>query len=80
VVTIRKSDGRHLIQVTLAPALYFELKGHCRRIDTPVSVWVRELVRQAIAEAAPIDDPDRLDQISRDMPTTPLTPCPPTPS
>jgi hypothetical protein len=70
-MTIRKSDGRHLIQLTMAPALYFELRDHCQKLDTPITVWARNLIRRALADAAPIDDPDRLDQISQDMPKTP---------
>jgi hypothetical protein len=70
-MTIRKSDGRHLVQLTLTPTLYFELKEHCRRLDTPVTVWARSLIRRALEEATTIDDPDRLDRIAQDMPRLP---------
>jgi hypothetical protein len=49
-MTIRKSDGRHLIQLTLTPAFYFELKEHCHNLDIPVTVWVRDLIRRALAK------------------------------
>jgi hypothetical protein len=54
-MTIRKSDGRHLIQLTMAPALYFELRDHCQKLDTTITVWARNLIRRALADAATTD-------------------------
>jgi hypothetical protein len=57
-MTIRKSDGRHLVQLTLTPDLYLELKEHCRRLDTPITVWARNLIRNEMAKEAPPTPPD----------------------
>jgi len=47
-MSIRK-DGRCMIQLTMAPDLYQAVRDHCKRLDTPVTVWARELIRQALS-------------------------------
>lgn len=47
-MSIRK-DGRCMIQLTMTPDLYAAVREHCRGLDTPVTVWARELIRQALS-------------------------------
>jgi len=47
-MSIRK-NGRCMIQLTMAPDLYAAVREHCKRQDTPVTVWARELIRQALS-------------------------------
>jgi hypothetical protein len=51
-MSIRK-DGRCMIQLTMAPDLYEAVRDHCKRQDTPVTVWARELIRQALSTESP---------------------------
>lgn len=42
-----------MIQLTMAPDLYEAVRDHCKRQDTPVTVWTRELIRQALSTDSP---------------------------
>jgi len=52
MVTIRKSDGRHLIQLTLQPDLYEKIRQHCNNLDMPITVWARGLMRKAMEDTS----------------------------
>ena len=43
-----RSDGRRVISVTMQQELYDRLYAHCRNLDQPVSLFVRELLKQAL--------------------------------
>lgn len=47
-MTTRKDDGRKLIQITVRPDMYDQLKRHCHREEIPVTVWVRQLLRREL--------------------------------
>ena len=44
-MTTRKSDGRRLIQLTMKPELYEQIREHCARMDVPITVWARQLMK-----------------------------------
>ena len=46
----RRSDGRCLIQLTMRPELYQEIRDHCQRLDMPITVWAREIIRRELAQ------------------------------
>lgn len=48
-----KNDGRKLIQVTMRPELHDQVKERCDELDLPVTVWIRELIKQALARPEP---------------------------
>jgi hypothetical protein len=48
-MSTRKDDGRKLIQITVQPDLYEKIRKHCNSFDMPITVWVRGLMRDAIA-------------------------------
>ena len=50
-----RSDGRRVISVTMQPDLYDRLYAKCRQLDQPVTVFVRELLKQALP---PDSDPN----------------------
>ena len=51
-MSIRK-NGRCMIQLTMTPDLYEAVRDHCKRQDTPVTVWARELICQALSTDSP---------------------------
>ncbi len=48
-----RSDGRRVISATMQPELYDRLYAHCKELDIPVTVFVRE----AISKALPAEKP-----------------------
>ena len=48
-----RSDGRRVISVTMQPDLYDQLYAHCKELDIPITVVVRE----AISKALPTEKP-----------------------
>jgi hypothetical protein len=36
--------SRHFLQITMQPDLYNQVKEHCKALDKPVTVWVRDLI------------------------------------
>jgi hypothetical protein len=48
-MTIR-ADGRRLIQVTMKPDFYDQIKAHCDELDLPVSAWARLVFERAMRE------------------------------
>lgn len=51
-----RSDGRRVISATMQPELYDRLYAHCKELDIPVTVFVRE----AISRALPPEESDLL--------------------
>lgn len=47
-MSTRKDDGRKLIQLTMRPDLYNQIKDHCRSLDMPVTLWARELIKREL--------------------------------
>jgi len=43
-----RSDGRRVISATMQPKLYDRLYAHCRNLDTPITVFVREAIKAAL--------------------------------
>lgn len=53
-MTIRKTDGRRLLQISMQPDYYKLVQDHCRRLDVPMTVWARDLIRREIeTESSP---------------------------
>jgi hypothetical protein len=50
-MTLRK-DGRRLIQLTMKPDLYERIQAHCSAMDTPITVWARELIKRELERTA----------------------------
>jgi hypothetical protein len=46
-MTLRK-DGRRIVSVTMKPALYDQLNAHCKALDVPITVFVREAITAAL--------------------------------
>ena len=55
-MTIRK-DGRCMVQLTMEPDLYAAVREHCRKLDKPVTVWARDLMRQALPNGSTLPSP-----------------------
>ena len=43
-----RSDGRRVISATMQPELYDRVREHCRNLDIPITVFVREALKQAL--------------------------------
>jgi hypothetical protein len=43
-----RSDGRRVISATMQPELYDQLYAHCRQLDLPITVFVREAIKAAL--------------------------------
>jgi predicted DNA-binding protein len=43
-----RSDGRRVVSVTMQPELYARLYAICKRLDLPVTAWVREAIRERL--------------------------------
>jgi len=46
-----RSDGRRVISATMQPELYEQLRSRCKELDTPLTVFVREAIKAALAFA-----------------------------
>jgi hypothetical protein len=47
-MTNKKDTDRRLLQVSLKPDFYERIRQHCARIDLPMAIWVRELIKREI--------------------------------
>ena len=47
-MSTRKDDGRRIIQLTVNPDLYDQIRAHCSAIDMPITVWARTLIRNEL--------------------------------
>jgi hypothetical protein len=45
-----KNYSRKMIAVTATHSLYERCKQHCRSLDLPVTVWVRELIKRELEQ------------------------------
>jgi len=45
-MTQSRSDGRQLLSVTMQPELFHRIKSHCKHLDVPTAVWVRQLLKE----------------------------------
>ena len=43
-----RSDGRRVISATMQPDLYERLYAHCRQLDIPITVFMREAIKAAL--------------------------------
>jgi hypothetical protein len=50
-MTIRRSNGRKLIQLSVRPEFYELIRDHCQQLDMPVTVWARELIKRELERA-----------------------------
>ena len=48
-----RSDGRRVISATMHPDLYDQLYAHCTGLDIPITVFVREAIKEALLSAEP---------------------------
>ena len=49
-MTIRKANGRKLIQLSMKPEFYELVRQHCEQVDMPVTVWARELIKRELSQ------------------------------
>lgn len=49
-MTIRKSNGRKLVQLSMKPEFYELVRQRCEQLDMPVTVWARELIKRELSE------------------------------
>ncbi len=45
-------DNRRLLQVSVKPDFYEQIRAHCQRLDMPMSIWARELIKRELAKTA----------------------------
>ena len=50
LMTLR-SDGRRVLSATMQPDLYDRVYAHCKKMDIPITVFVREALKQALPPA-----------------------------
>ena len=43
-----RSDGRRVISATMQPELYDRLCAHCKELDIPITVFMREAIKAAL--------------------------------
>ena len=48
-----RTNGRRIISVTMQPHLHEELCATCRRLDVPLTVWVREAIKVQLESQKP---------------------------
>lgn len=51
-----RSDGRRVISATMQPELYDRLYAHCKEMDIPVTVFMRDAIKAALPPA-PVAEP-----------------------
>jgi hypothetical protein len=39
---------RRLLQISLKPDLYQQIKQHCAQLDIPMAIWARELIKREL--------------------------------
>jgi hypothetical protein len=44
------TEKRTHCTVTMPPEMYRQLQQHCKANDTPITTWVRNLIRQELAK------------------------------
>lgn len=48
-----RSDNRRIVSISMKPELHARLWDHCKELDQPVTVFVRELIKQALQPTPP---------------------------
>jgi hypothetical protein len=48
----KRPNGRQVISVTMQADLHSKLYEHCKKIDIPVSVFVREAIKNHLQDAS----------------------------
>ena len=48
-----RSDGRRVISATMQPELYERVYAHCKELDIPVTVFMREAIKAALPPELP---------------------------
>jgi hypothetical protein len=43
---------RRLLQISLKPDLYEQIRAHCAVIDMPMAIWTRELIKRELERPA----------------------------
>jgi hypothetical protein len=49
-MTNKKDTDRRLLQVSLKPDFYERVRQHCARIDLPMAIWVRQLIKREVPD------------------------------
>jgi predicted DNA-binding protein len=39
-------EDRRILSISVKPDLYARLQQHCRTLDRPMTVWVRDLIKE----------------------------------
>jgi hypothetical protein len=47
-MTSKKGSDRRLLQVSLRADFYAKVQAHCARIELPMAIWVRELIKREL--------------------------------
>lgn len=47
-----KNKGRCLLQVSIKPDLYEQMKARCEELDVPMAIWTRQLITRELERAA----------------------------
>lgn len=46
-------NNRRIVSISMKPELHARLWDHCKELDQPVTVFVRELIKQALPSTPP---------------------------
>jgi hypothetical protein len=41
---------RKLLQISLKPDLYEQIRAHCNQLDMPMAIWARELINRELKQ------------------------------
>jgi hypothetical protein len=47
-MTSKKGSDRRLLQVSFKADFYAKVQAHCARIELPMAIWVRELIKREL--------------------------------
>jgi hypothetical protein len=42
------AKDRRLLQISVKPELYEQIRAHCAAIDMPMAIWARELIKREL--------------------------------
>lgn len=40
--------NRRLLQVSVKPDFYEQIRAHCQQLDMPMAIWTRELIKREL--------------------------------
>jgi hypothetical protein len=49
-MTSKKDTDRRLLQVSLRGDFYAKVQAHCARIELPMAIWVRQLIKREVPD------------------------------